>query len=129
MNPCFLLAYGVGIESLSASIFIFMNFRFIIIIMHWGNDWYYLYALGKWLVLLCTGEMTGIIIHWGSDRFSVPYACVGICILRDVFYEAYYTCLLPCMRNVYITCLSFSFKHVVYFLECVRDPVYFIVFR
>ena len=64
----------------------------------------------------------------GEDP-PVPFACVGIYILRNVFYEAYYTCLLPHMRNVYITCLLFSFKHVVYFLECVRDLVYFYCFQ
>ena len=72
--------------------------------------------------------MTHHVFKLGDDPLLVLYACVGIFILTDVFYEAYYTYLLLYMRNVY-NYLFIFFKHVVYFLECVRDPCLLLLFR
>ena len=50
----------------------------ILLLYAWENDPFYYYTLG---------ERTHFTL--GDDPLSIPYACVGIYIRMDVFYEAY----------------------------------------
>ena len=137
MNPCFLFASGVGIESWNAFTF---NLRTVTFILYSGRTHFKIYYMlgedpfhclfhargGPFLSFNIRVGRTHFKLGrthciFGEDPLSVPYACVGIYIHMDVFYEAYYTCMLPYMRNIY-NYLSVSFKHIVYFLECVRNP-------
>ena len=56
-----------------------------------------------------------------------PYACVEICILRDVFYEAYYTCLLSYIRNVYNYLSIFYFETHSLFLGMRAWPMFIVI--
>ena len=96
MNPWFLFAYGDGLSLMRAFI---ANF-----------NWWVSHCMLNWWVSQLSFKLVSKPLHFKLvSKPPVPYACVGIYILRDVFYEAYYTFLLPYMRNVYITCLLFFF--------------------
>ena len=87
MNPWFLFAYGDGLSLMRAFI---ANF-----------NWWVSHCMLNWWVSQLSFKLGRTHCISGEDPLSVPYACVGIYIHMDVFYEAYYTWLLPYMQNFY----------------------------
>ena len=75
----------------------FIIIAFIIIVMGRGPTLLLLW--GEDLLYYCYGERTHFTL--GDDPLSVPYACVGIYIHMDVFYEAY----LYLHAAIYAECL------------------------
>ena len=135
MNPCFLLASRVGIESLSAFIFILCTVTLLLLLlllllfMLRDDPFYYVFTLGDdpFYYVFTLGD--DLSLHWEMTHYLYHMHVLGYTFLRMYSMRPIiHVCCHTCGMFI-ITCLSFSFKHIVYFLECVRDPCLLLLFR
>ena len=127
MNPCFLLAYGVEIESLSAFIFILCTVTcplFLSLYYYCYYCFYYMHWEMTHFIIYIRKEMTHFISGEDPLYFERGPTFSTICMSWDIHSHGcilwglfILTCCHIC--GMFIITRPFSFKHIAYFLECV----------